>query len=53
MLDPFTIEIRSQFARLFNSAPIIAVTIDREIVEAVILKPGQEVLIKFEKPIDN
>ena len=53
MVDPFTITIAAPYAKLYNTAPTIEVTVDREVVDAVILKPGEEVLINFEEPLDN
>ena len=52
MVDPFTVTIAAPYAKMYNTAPTIEVSVDREIVEAVILKPGEEVLIKFEEPLD-
>ena len=52
MVDPFTITIAAPYAKLYNTAPTIEVTVDRELVDEVILKPGEEVLINFEEPLD-
>ena len=52
MVDPFRVTIAAPYAKMYNTAPTIEVSVDREIVEAVILKPGEEVLIKFEEPLD-
>ena len=52
MVDPFKVTIAAPYAKMYNTAPTIEVTVDREVVDAVILKPGQKVLIKFEEPLD-
>ena len=38
MVDPFTVTIAAPYAKMYNTAPTIEVTVDREVVDAVILK---------------
>ena len=52
MMTPFEVTVIEQYTSDLNKEPEVATTYNGETVTAITLKPGQEAVVQFDKPLD-